>query len=203
MLIDDVSIELLAWNDARFTWSGTAGATVRAYINGLLAYGPKTLADADKSLVINLPDVYTVEIHENDADDTVPPASIPLQRKPFVWWSSRADAKEYRIYSAGVLLGVVRHDASKLHHEYQVASDLRQDGGVWTGLRVEAVTLRGRESVRAEFPVFAPGVPAAPSGVHILGNGGIFTIVLGDLVPLRNEFGQQMYNEFGQPMYAL
>jgi hypothetical protein len=178
MLIKNVTVESLGWGNMRLSWSGIIGQTVRVFLNGLLSFGPKAITSADKSIVVSMPDPVVVEVHESDASETLVPVVHPLMRKPLVWWSSRAAATEYRIYSGNQLLGVLRHNPALLHHEYQFARDLRHDGGVWTGLRVESVTASGRESVRPEFPVFAPSVPKKPSTCNISGSAGVFSFEL-------------------------
>lgn len=178
MLIPDPAIMSLGWENFSIAWSGVAGKTVRVFVNGLLAIGPQLIATADKSIQLNLAGANIIEVHENDAIETVLPIQTALSRKPLVWWTSRTGALEYRIYSGAQLLGFVRHNASLLHHEFQVTQDLRQDGGAWAGLRVEAITAHGRESVRPEFKFYAPGIPLQPTGVNVTGGAGVFTIAL-------------------------
>ena len=84
MLINNVKVESIGWNNANISWTGTAGKTVRVFVNGLLSFGPKAIADANKSIVLSLPDPYIIEVHENGATETVVLITIPLMRKPLV-----------------------------------------------------------------------------------------------------------------------
>lgn len=163
---------------ARLAWSGLAGATVRVFVRGLLAVGPVAMADADKQVDVALPDPCTIEVHENDATETVPAASIALERKPLLWWSSVANAAEYRVYFDNTLLAVVPHESWRLHHEHQLEQDVRQDGAVWVGFRITAVTASGLESDTLDTPFFAPGAPLEPTDLDVTGGGGSFNINL-------------------------
>jgi len=170
------AIAAIAESTFRLTWSGIAGKTVRVFLNGLLAFGPTVIATADKTVDLSFPDPCAIEVHENDSTETVPAASIAMQRKPLLWWSSVANAAEYRVYFDNLLLAVVPHEPSRLHHEHQVTQDVRQDGGSWIGFHVTAVTAGGRESEVVDRPFFAAGVPVAPSDVDVDGTGGTFDI---------------------------
>ena len=127
-------------------------------LNGILAFGPTVVATAAKEVVVPLSNPSTIEVHENEADETVPSSTVALQRKPLVWWSSVAGASQYRVYIGGELVAVVQHEPSRLHHQVVLAQDVRRDGGAWTDLRVEAVSAAGAETVGTARPLFVPGV---------------------------------------------
>jgi len=106
------SIAPLVLGAYRVSWSGDAGATVRVFVNGSLAYGPVVVDEVEKSVELSLPDPAIVEVHENDADDTVPAAGIALERRPLLWWSSVPGAHRYRVSIDDVLVATVFHDPS-------------------------------------------------------------------------------------------
>lgn len=177
-LIASPTITPLAFGSSRVTWSGTAGKTVSVYLNGKLAYGPTAIATAGKEVVVSIPDPGTIEVHEGEADETIPANTIPLERRPLVWWSSVSGASEYRIYIDEVLVGVVAHEDWRAHHQHQVAGDVRLDGAVWGALRVEAVTAAGVETSTTALWKYLPGVLLDPTAVAVTGGSGVFDITL-------------------------
>jgi len=172
------TITPIALGAVRVTWSGDAGATVRVFVNGLLIYGPTIIDTAAKSLDIALPDPGTIEVHESVGTENVPSASEPLERKPLVWWSSVDDAVRYEVYFGSTMVGVVYHEDDRLHHEIRIAEDIRQDGGVWTTFRVEAISAAGATTTTSAGDFYAPGVLEAPASVGVTGGGGVFDITV-------------------------
>lgn len=163
-----------AWS---VSWTGTANRVVRAFVSGVLMYGPTTFATADKSITLSLPNPATVEIHENIAGESVAAAGVPLNRRPLIWWRTVPGASVYRIYIDGAVLFVVDNQPSLLHHELRVSSDLRVDAGAWRNLRVAAVSSSNVESLADAVFVFLPGLPfTEPVSVAITGGAGVFDI---------------------------
>lgn len=160
------------------SWSGTAGATVRIWVSGILVFGPAAIATADRSIVVGVSAPFTIEVHENAADETVPIAGVPLERKPLVWWHGVAGAAQYRVYIDDVLRGVVKHDDWRPHHELRLATDVRRDGAAWRTLHVAAVDASGDEIESDDKPIFVPGVPLEPAAVTITGGSGVFAVTV-------------------------
>lgn len=165
----------------RLSWTGTADRYVRVFVNGLLAYGPALVAEAEKSVDVALPSPGTVEVHENLPDETVGSTLVELARRPLVWWRTVAGASTYRIYVDDVVQAVVLNEPSRLHHETVLSADVRVDGGTWRELRVEAVSADGVETVSDPILVFVPGLPLEePSAVEVSGGSGSFDV---EIVP--------------------
>lgn len=160
----------------RLSWTGTADRLVRVFVNGILAYGPVLIATTAKTADVSLPSPATVEVHENLEDETVPAASVALERRPLVWWHTVAGAVWYRVYVDDVLRATVLAEPSSLHQELVLSSDVREDGGAWRELRVEAVSADDVETSSDPVDLFLPGVLAEPSSVAIAGAGGEFDI---------------------------
>jgi hypothetical protein len=183
MIIGEIQIEFLGWGNARLSWTGDPEAVAHVFVNGAPAIPPQHLTDAEKSVVVGLPDPFQVEIHEVSEDVEVAPAAIALERKPVVWWSARAGAEEYRVHhrpdgGTDRVVGGVLHNPDALHYEFRSANDLRRDGKKWGFLRVEAVNARGKESVRPEWPLFMAALPGKPTALNITGEGGLFALAL-------------------------
>lgn len=177
-MIVSPTITPIGLDSLRLTWTGTAGKTVRVFVNGELIDGPTIYPSDEKEVVIGVPNPAAIAVHENDADESVPAASLALHRKPLVWWLSVDGAAHYRVYFGDRLVGTVQHEPSRLHHELQIPEDIRVDGAVWTSLRVEAVSPAGAETVTAAKDSFAPGVPLAPSDVTVTGGAGVFDVTV-------------------------
>ena len=183
MIVGEIQIEFLGWGNARLSWTGDPEAVAYVFVNGAPALAPLHLAETEKEVVVGLPDPFLVEIHEVGEGVEVNAVSIPLERKPVVWWSARAGAEEYRVHhrpdggTDRVLSGVL-HNSDARHYEFRSANDLRRDGKKWGFLRVEAVNARGKESARPEWPLFMAALPGKPSGLNITGEGGLFALEL-------------------------
>lgn len=169
-------ITQLGQHEARIDWTGDAGATVRVFLNGALAFGPEAIATAAKSVRLSLPDPCTVEVHENPAGEDVPGAALPLERRPLLWWSSVDGAVAYRIRLGDRVLASVLHEPSLRHHEHQLLQDIRQQGPAWVTLTIEAVLASGVAGTAASIDYFAPGLPAGPADLVVSGSGGVFDL---------------------------
>jgi hypothetical protein len=184
MLIEDATVELLTTRKARVSWTGTAALVAWAFVNGLLKEGPVSFDGTDRYLDLDISDPFRIEIHEC-AEGEAPEALSPrLPQRPILAWSPRANATKYYAYrkaylaAAEAILGIVAHDESG-HFEFQGSADLRQDGGIWNWFRIEALSARGKETVRAAWPHLVRGLPAKPASCAIAGAAGMFTLTLG------------------------
>lgn len=165
-------------DEYRLTWTGTASVTVRVFVNGLPAFGPEIIATAAKEVEVSIPSPGTFEVHETaDAQETVVTAGIPLERRPLAWWLPSAGADHYEVY-LGSLVGSEPHETFREHYEHRTEVDVRQDGGSWTTLRVEAISPAGASTTATAKPVYAPGVIAEPTALAVTGGAGLFDIAL-------------------------
>ncbi|MDR1611883.1 MAG: hypothetical protein LBT97_03760 [Planctomycetota bacterium] len=183
MIVPEMRIEFLGWGNARLSWTGDPEAVAHVFVNGAAALLSQHLLEADKSVVVGLPDPFIVEIHEIAPGVEAVPAAIALERKPVIWWSARGGAVEYRVHyrpggGTDNVIGGVLHKADTLHYEFQGGNDLRQDGKKWGFLHVEAVSASGKASIRPEWPLFLAALPGKPTGLNITGGGGVFAFAL-------------------------
>jgi hypothetical protein len=183
MIIDDVQVEMLGWGNARLSWVGDPDAVAHVFVNGRLAIEPQLQAVTEKSVVVGMPDPFAVEVHEAGSNVAVVASSIPLERRPSIWWSPRDGADLYRIYyqpdgDAERVIGEVAHSPNATHYEFVVPVDLRRDGKRWGYLRVESVSAAGEQSARPQWSLFMASLPAAPENVTVTGGGGMFDIAL-------------------------
>jgi hypothetical protein len=183
MIVNELRIEFLGWGNAQLSWTGDPEAVAHVFVNGAPALPPQHLVETEKSVVVGLPDPFLIEIHEVATGVEVAPAAIALERKPVIWWSAQEGAAEYRVHhrpDGGTerVIGGVLHAADALHYEFRSGNDLRRDGRKWGLLRVEAVNVRGEESVRPEWPLFLAALPGKPTGLNITGEGGLFALEL-------------------------
>lgn len=169
-----VPLGLDSWS---LSWTGTANRVVRVFVNGLLAYGPVLVATATKVVTLGLPSPATIEAHENLVGETVGVASVPLERRPLIWWRTSPGAANYRIYLDDVVRAVVTAQPSLLHQQLVLGADVRVDAGVWRTLRVAAVSADDVEASAAPAFLFVPGLPLTePTSVTITGGAGEFDI---------------------------
>jgi hypothetical protein len=179
MIIDDVHIEFLGWGNARLSWTGDPDAVAHVFVNGRLAIEPQRLNTTEKSVVVGVPESFTVEIHELATDLEAVAASIPLERRPVIWWSARDGAEQYRVFhrpDGGTerVIGHVAHSPEVMYYTFRAPIDLRQDGKRWVFLRVEAVGSSGEQSARPLWPLLMAALPAKPSDLNVSGAGGVF-----------------------------
>lgn len=186
MLIEDFTLEYLDSTRVRAFWTGTLAYVAWIFVNGLLKEGPVSYDGTERSVDLTVPNPYRLEIHEAPVEISIDRAiGDPLERRPTIWWSPRANAQRYNVYhrpKAGDtvrILSSVPQDVDASHFEFRPIADLRGDGGLWNFLRIEAVNARGAESVRAEFPFFVAGLPELPVSLTPSGGGGVFDLALG------------------------
>ena len=185
MLISSYTLEYVAAQRVRVTWSGTIGLVAWIAINGVMKHGPLFFDGVDREFEFNVPELFKIEIHEAETTESVVAICERLTRRPLIWWSARAGAVSYTIYrrptAAGeeVAIASVRHDAGRFHYELRPVPDLRGDGGVWNTFRVESVNARGIESEGDANPLFVAGLPAEPVSCEVDGTGGVFDLTLG------------------------
>jgi len=53
---------------------------------------------------------------------------------------------------------------------------VREDGGAWRSIKVEAETASGRVTSATPVPLFVPGVTLQPSDVEVTGGAGTFDV---------------------------
>jgi len=183
MIVDRLSIEFLGLGNVRLTWTGDPELVAHVFVNGSPVLAPQSLAVAEKSVTVSVPDPFTIEVHEVAAGADVAPAAIPLARKPVVWWSARDDAAEYHVHhrpdgGTDSMIGRVLPASDAPHCEFPAPADLRKDGKAWGFFRVEAVNAQGASSARAEWPLRMAALPSRPIGLEVTGGSGVFALAL-------------------------
>jgi hypothetical protein len=178
------TIEFIGSRRVRVSWTGTDGQVAWLYVNGVLNGTPRYITGTERAVEIDVPDPFLIEVHECEEGEVPEPIAPPLVKRPTLWWSPREGALRYTIYhkpgagAAEAVLASVTHVDGRTHYEYRPLQDLRDDGDVWNLFRVEAVSLRGIESVREDWPFLIEGLPAEIESVEVTGAAGVFTIAL-------------------------
>jgi hypothetical protein len=184
MLIEDVAITYLTTRKVRLSWTGVADQAVYVFINGERKHGPLYFSATEKTFDCSVPSLFQIEVHEVRAGEPVNACAVALARRPTVWWTARAGAESYVVYSQAApgdveaLAALVDGDESSLHFESKLKNDLRGEEPSWARLRVEARNARGQESVRDPFPVFVASLPKRPTALNVTGAGGTFNLEL-------------------------
>jgi len=186
MFIEDFALTYLSSTRIRLAWTGTALYSAWVFINGALKEGPVSFDGVDRELEFVVPDPFRIELHEAQEGEAIDRSiGYVLVRRPLIWWSPKEFAIRYNVYRrprAGDPVRVVAsvaQDTGADHFETRPSEDMRQNGGVWNFLRVEAVNARGIESVRDEFPLLVAGLPAKPTTLTPSGGAGVFDFLVG------------------------
>jgi len=179
MIIDTYTITILNDRIAELAWTGTVGKVAYVFVNGLSVFGPLSFGDVTaRTVIVTLPDVYAIEIHEADAVDKIVSKYYPLIRRPWFYWSSVTTANFYRIYLDD--LWIQSHDADDEHQIYksQSAKNLIEDDGYQGIFNIEAVTNEGKESAGDPWSFFIEGMPPIPIDASIAGTSPNLTLTI-------------------------
>lgn len=169
MIITTFTVTAIGPNKIRIAWTGTVDFPSFIFINGVddldnpYNFGAVTA----RSIDVDVPDLFNIEIQEDAAGIVVSPTEIPFRRTPFFHWERVSTAVRYIVFRtpAGGSEEIVqfeRDDPAVANYRIQSQKDLRGNGPLWNVVRIEAEDSFGNESTSATFPHYVKSVPEVP-----------------------------------------
>ncbi|RKZ99078.1 MAG: hypothetical protein DRQ46_00180 [Gammaproteobacteria bacterium] len=179
MIIDTYDLTILNDRIAEIAWNGSVGKVAYVFLNGLSIFGPLQFGDVTaRTVIVNLANLYAIEIHEANEDEVVNSKYLPLIRRPWFYWSSITTANFYRIYLDDIWIQSHDADDELPLFKAQSAKNLIDDDGYQGIFNIEAVTNEGKESAGDAWSFFIEGLPPIPTDASLSGTSPNLTLTI-------------------------